>query len=238
MDKYYHFTSYNCLNSISYNGLVPQTGFRCKSVNDGRFGIFLAKGMDQVINMYSLLLSLYLEQSGENGLRLIQEYDNSINRIEKAINYGGSSEQMINSLNELKEKKEIINQVYNCKSFIEYLGGEGCFLSIYGVDNIVIDNPQECFCDRIVPPSNISVVFLQNKITNEMTDSREAVLSYFMSYLSLNDFAKNPLNEDSIQSISYLYKLREECNYLFFNKENFDLCEVPIGSYVYQKRFR
>lgn len=234
MNKYYHFTSYNCLDNIGYYGLVPQTGFRSKSIDDNRCAVFLAKGMDKAINMYSLLLTLYIQQSGENGLRLIQEYDNSINRLSKAINYGGSSEQMINSLNALKEKKEMIKQVYNCNNFTEYLGGEGCFLSVSGIDNIVLDNSQECFCDKTIPPSNISILVLQNKITNEIIDSREAVLSYFMSYYSPYDFALNPINEDSVSSINYLYKLRDDYNYTYFNENNYNLLEVPLELYNYK----
>lgn len=34
MNKYYHFTSYNNLESIGINGLVPQNGIRCQSIGD------------------------------------------------------------------------------------------------------------------------------------------------------------------------------------------------------------
>ena len=88
MCKYYHITSYENLESISKDGLVPRSGGRTRSIGDKRCAIFLSKGITNSILMYSCLLHHYNSYTGERGLKAIEYYKDEIelyNEREKEV---------------------------------------------------------------------------------------------------------------------------------------------------------
>ena len=58
MDKYYHFTSYDNLESISENGLIPQRGFRTITIGDEKNAVFLKKELKNVLKKYKIIVFL------------------------------------------------------------------------------------------------------------------------------------------------------------------------------------
>ena len=230
MDKYYHFTSYNCFNSIMKNGLIPQTGFRCKSIGDDSYGVFLSKGIDRSILMYSLILSFYEKYTGYEGDRLITD---NLMKIKRLIKYKNNKqiEEEIECYNSEIQK---VNQIRSCGSFINYLGGLGCFLSTSGLKNVDESVLENCCYNGIIPPSNINVVNIRNKYTNEYINSLNAVLSYFMYLFPIEDILK--ITQDNNKNGIYkLYKYRNESDTICYNPNNYDLVEIPISYYDNQK---
>lgn len=234
MNKYYHFTSYNNLDSISMYGLVPQNGDRCKSIDDERCAVFLSKGIDRAIIMYSSLYYYYIHNSGVNGLNIIEEFNKSNIRwkrtIESGINYDLAC-KMININNMALEK---LKYFISCKSFSDYLGGDGCFLSVHDINNVVSKYPEDSICNEIIPPSNINVVVIRNKKTDDIIDSRDIVISYFMSNYNPDDLSKIVSDEAMIPHIYYLYQNNN--NYMIYNNNNFYLQEIPINFYDYRNQ--
>ena len=226
MDKYYHFTSYDCIDSIKSNGLIPQNGFRCKSIGDSSCGVFFSKGMDQSIIMYALMLGFYEKYVGNEGDRIYQESLLEIQELENNEKCNIRKNMEIKRLNSIIERVKLVK---NCGSFTNYLSGDGCFLS---VDNLNVDCCMflsNCCCGYTIPPEKINVVGVVNRFTNIYTDLREAVLSYFMYIFPIEDVLK--LLPDENHSLiyrlyEYIFSLGCTCNPYYYN-----LIETPISSY-------
>ena len=227
MGKYYHFTSYNCLYGIKTNGLVPQTGFRCQSIGDDGCGVFLSKGIENSIIMYSLMLSFYNKYTGYEGDKLISENNTRIQELMQRANLCGYNKGIYDKLNCCYSKIESVNLIRNCGSFVNYLGGYGCFLSVDDVDNVDDRSPENCYCPDVIPPCKINVVNLRNKYTGEYTNFLGNVLLHFMHLCPLEEIIKI-IPDENKDGIYELYKSIESINY---NPNNFDLVEIPIDWY-------
>ena len=231
MEKYYHITSYNNLESICMYGLVPQNGERCKSINDERCAVFLSKGMDKTIVMYASLYNYYYHNSGMIGLKKIDDYKKSIIRWEKSLDFGMSYNQTSDMINKYTKAIEEIKKMVTYKSFSDYLGGDGCILSISNMNNIISDYPEDSVCNNVIPPTNINVVVLRNKMTKEIIDSRDVVISYFMSKYDPRIVMKDIMDQDIKTNVGLYYQINT--NYMIYNKENYEIDEIPIDFYNY-----
>ena len=71
MEKYYHFTKYENLESILNKGLIPQVGDRSKSVNESRIAVFLSKGIIPTLLMQYCIFINYTTYTNEQMVQLI-----------------------------------------------------------------------------------------------------------------------------------------------------------------------
>ena len=149
------------------NGLIPQTGLRCNSIGDDSQGVFFSKGIDKSIVMYSLMLSFYEKYVGAEGDKIILENFNAINELKNSKDYIRFPEIANIDIKYHLSLIERANLIKGCGNFINYLGGNGCFLSVNDLDGIDDNFPENCCYCHIVPPSKINVVNIRNKFTNE-----------------------------------------------------------------------
>ncbi len=235
MDKYYHFTSFNNFYNIMKKGLIPQKGFRCYSINDDNYGVFLSKGIDNSIRMYAYMLSYYEKVKGIEGDQTIQDCLNELHELyQKIPSYRNKMkiDECISTINR-------VNIIKRCRSFVEYLGGYGCLLSIEGIIPDNIRSLEDCRCDKVILPSNINLVSIRDKKTNYYIYNLDAVFSYLMYLYPLEKVIEN-VEEENCNSIKKLYKYRDESYYKNFDSSYFDLFEIPIVfyDYDYQKILR
>lgn len=71
MEKNYHFTKYENLESILNKGLIPQVGDRSKSVNESRIAVFLSKGIILTLLMQYCIFINYTTYNNEQMVQLI-----------------------------------------------------------------------------------------------------------------------------------------------------------------------
>ena len=225
MDKYYHFTNYKSLERIKIEGLKPQNGNRCKSIGDDRTGIFLSNGIDNVIAMYALILGYYNKYAGMEGYI---EMQNKLLLIEQLRH---KFERSI-AMKKLEPELERFNMIRESRDFNDYLGGDGCILSINGLnDSNLCQGAEDWWSINEISPNNISVLGLRHLYTNQYTDSREAVLSYFMSMYRFEDIL-NLVPDDRKNNIyqlcDYIYRY---LGYIYCNPYWCYLVETPINCY-------
>ena len=232
MDKYYHFTTFNNLNNIITEGLIPQTGFRCKSIADDNCGVFLSKGIDKTIIMFALMFSYYNKYFGIEGDKVIAEEMNTISELEKYRNNAFFNQSVEDNIKKCESVIQRVRQVQSCSDFISYLGGIGCLLSINGLSGISDTVPENCCYHGIIPPNNINIVYLGNKYRYEIVNVLYPVLSYCMYLYPIEEVIKND-KYDSKDSLYQLYKDRDSSCCTIYNLENYNMYEMPI-SYLNQ----
>ena len=228
MDKFYHFTNYGNLASICIDGLVPTIGFRSMSVDETRRSVFLSKGMEQAITMYASMLWLY-----KDSIEKKNECIGLINRLSNMLELSGGQDDFLKKkINELNEALAKISLVCSCRNFNEYLGGDGCYLSVYGMEEHLFEDEENCWCNIPISVTNINAVYLKSRITGEISYSRDNVIFYFMSFFSPEQLAKG--DKDRLEQVKYLYNQINK-NYLNHLKYTCDLCEVSFNEYMNNK---
>lgn len=232
--KYYHFTSYENLESISKNGLIPLRGGRTRSIGDKRNAIFLSLDIKNAILMYCSLLHHYNSYAGNNGLKSIEFYKDLIKSYQKSAKRKPLDKEDLAELEAISGAIEWVNQIMEYKDFFEYIG-DGVYLTISGITDITVTNPEDCYTSRIIPPEKIKVVLLRNKETGEITDHREQVLTYFLSVTPIDSTLKNVHNIITIKVVKDLYKNRLN-DIKYYNSNNFKIEEVPIDLYIAKKK--
>lgn len=233
MDKLYHFTSCSNLASICVDGLLPTIGFRSMSIADSKRSIFLSKGMEQAIKMYASMLWCYDNNSGKKGEKKIEECNSSLNRILHALELGGYDEFLESQKRAFESELIRLNLIGRCRNFNEYLGGDGCYLSVHGMEGYLQYDSENYWCDIPIPTDNINVVYLQNKITGERQFSRDEIISYFMSFFSPMQLAKG--DNETFEQVKYLYDYKNISLYFDYLRNVYDLCEMPFNEYVNNK---
>lgn len=229
MEKYYHITSYENLESIYKNGLIPKSGNRTQSIGDKRCAVFFSKGISNAILMYSSLLHHYNSYTGENGLKIIQYYKDIVKEyLEKEKNMPLDQEDS-NEMEAILNAIDWIKELMKFGSFDEYIG-DGVYLTISGITNVNLDNEVDCYTSEIVSPESIKVILLKNKETGKIVDFRESVLSYFLSMIPKEDIINKIHNAVTIENIKELYDMKKE-DISYYNCDNFELVEVPISFY-------
>lgn len=230
MEKYYHITDYENLESISKNGLVPNRGGRTRSIGDKRNAIFLSLGIQNAILMYSSLLYYYNSYAGDRGLKAIEFYKNKTESYHELAKRIPLDDEDIAELEAIPGVIERIHQIMEYKDFFEYIG-DGVYLTISGVTDITTTDPKDCYTDQIISPEKIKVVLLKNKETGEIIDHREQILSYFMSTTSIKSILDNVHNVVTIKIVKDLYdnKLND---IRYYNSDNFEIEEMPIDLYI------
>lgn len=230
MKKYYHFTSYENLESINEHGLIPQSGGRTRSIGDNRCAIFLSEGITNAILMYSSILWHYNRHSGNMGLESIEYYKERIEYYNDLAKTIPLDEEYIAELEAMKKAIEWVKQIMSYKDFIEYMG-DGVYLSVENVEDINCTYPEDCYTTQSIPAERIKIIVLKNKKTGEIIDSRESVLAYFMSVTPIKSIIDNTRNVITKKIIKDLYQDKLE-DISYYNKKNFELEEVPISLYL------
>lgn len=226
MDKYYHFTSFNNLDGIMNNGLIPQSGFRTYSIDDSNSGVFLSKGIDNSIKMYAFMFGYYNKVIGYKGTKEINDCMSEIDALSKSYK-NGFTELRIKNLYSVIDR---INSIRSCSNFLQYIGGYPCLLSICGIDvkdSVVLEN---CCYDDVISPSNISLVNLWDKYNNVYYTYFDAIVAYLKNKYPLNSFS-----QDHREDISNLYNYINSFGFINFNPCYCDLIDVPILNYKNQK---
>lgn len=233
MDKYYHFTSYDNLDSIGKRGLVPQIGSRTRSIGDNRCAVFLSRGITNSILMYSSLLNHYNNYAGDRGKKALQRYGKEIKYYIKREQEVGLDDEDILEMEALQGAVTWIQQIMKYKDFSEYIG-DGVYLTVTDVYDVHLNDPKDCYVKSPVSPEKISIVELINLDTGQKIDSREAVLAYFMSITPVERITENLHNVVAIHDVTELY--RNRANMIsYYNINNFELVETPIDLYLKKK---
>ena len=235
MEKYYHFTSYDNLESIAKSGLIPQIGEKSKSICDDRSAVFLSQGIYNTIEMYTKMMHHYEQHGGNTALGHIKSATKEIKELlETDAEYKKSGYDWIEwpsqRINVLEEYIECIKRMSKYKTFEDYMK-DGCYLSVSGVKNLVTKNLDDCYSLNKIGPSKINVVTLRNKESGEILDSREVVLDYFLSTIEPNEFINSMHDAVGIKLVTDLYNDRYEEIYFEYNDRNYILEEVPIIEY-------
>lgn len=233
MDKLYHFTSFNKIASICVDGLLPTIGFRSMTIADSKCSVFLSMGMEQAIKMYASMLWRYDNNSGKKGEKKIKSCTSSLNNILHALELGGYDEFLESQKGVLESELIRLNLIGRCRNFNEYLGGDGCYLSVYGMEDDLKHDSENYWCDIPIPTNNINVVYLQNKITGERYFSRDDILSYFMSFFSPMQLAKG--DNETFKQVNHLYEYKNIYLHFDYLRNVYDLCEMPFNEYVNDK---
>lgn len=230
MDKYYHFTNHNCFYNIANIGLIPQNGFRCQSVGDDECGVFLSKGINNSIIMYSSMFSYYNKYKGIEGVKLINELKKEIEKLKQAKKRCWE-EPIYNKI--IEDNNKAINrviQIRNRNSFTDYLGGYGCLLSVTNISVDENNHPEDCCYKNSISPENISLVYIRNKNTNERIFMIEPILYYLINCIPFEEITKNATSEykDSVQQ---LYSYLNNPYFFQFDPNYYCLEEIPINLY-------
>ena len=260
MQKYYHFTEYKYLDSIGELGLIPTKGNRSKSYGEDKTAVFVSEGVFPTYYMYYILENYYDYYSGENGIsamntayRLIADY-NILNHKLSTCEVGSQEYNTISKIIEsLRAKYQIalitlhrVEEINNYISFDDFWG-DGVYLSISDIPNIDCYESlkHNCWTYDTIPPEKINVLLLRDKSDGQIIDSKEVVIYYLLSTLSLEDmrteyekmFGEIVDFESMITEINLLSQL------LIDNKANLDslqnnyeLVEIPIKEYLKMKR--
>lgn len=234
MEKYYHITSYDNLESISKIGLVPKRGGRTRSIGDNRNAIFLSLGIKNAILMYASLLYHYNCYAGKRGLKAIEFYEKKIKMHNERAKRIPLDEEDIAELEALPGVIERIHQIMEYNDFSEYIG-DGVCLTISDIADIIMTDPKDCYTEQTISPEKIKVVLLKNKKTGEVIDHREHILAYFMSVTPTESILDGIYNVVTIKIIKDLYD--DKINDIrYFNRNNFEIEEVSLDFYVAQKK--
>lgn len=243
MEKYYHFTKYENLESILNSGLIPQVGPISKSIGEQRVAVFLSEGIISAVFMQLSLQKYYNKYKDKQIVQAINELYESADKKRNAN--GGrfeveKDEQEYNLLKKQKNRCELFAEYQTFKDYI----GEGVFLCLENIDNVKGRMPNgdssDCWVNETIPPEKIKVVLLKNKTTGELKDSIDDIRYYF--------FAITPCSQLFIKSIEIYYNvslalLLEEYyenneKELQEYKDTYELIEIPLEEYYeYMNRF-
>ena len=231
MNKYYHFTSYNNLESIGKNGLVPQNGKRCKSIGDNKCAVFFSSGINNAIFLYAGILCYYNSHSGKNGELIIETNKEKIKEYHENCKKPKKSKliEIDTLLNEIENTKNTMQYA----SFAEYIE-DGVYLTFKDIPNVVDIYPDDCYTSEIIPPEAIKVITLVNKTTGQVIDNREAILNYFLSIIPLYRFTRHICSIANLEAIKKLYIERQDC-IMIYNPYNFEYHEVELNEYLKTK---
>lgn len=226
-------TSYENLESIASEGLVPKKGSRTRSIGDNRCAVFLSRDISNTILMYDSLLYHFNSFFGKRGVSAINRYQRIIKQYQEQAKCAPLKEEDKKELEAMIEAVDWIRQIMAYKDFNDYLG-DGVYLMISDVENINMDNPKDCYTEEKITAENIKVVVLKNRRTGEIVDSRECVLSYFMNIVSCEELLEGIHNVITIKTIKDLYLHRWK-EVLYYNRAAFQLEEIPIRRYLETK---
>jgi len=230
MKKYYHFTSYENLESINEYGLIPQSGGRTRSIGDNRCAVFLSKGIQNTILMYGSILWHYNRHSGDLGFKSIKFREEQLEQYNELLERFPLDEEYNMEFEAIKKSIEWIKQIMSYKNFYEYMG-DGVYLSVSNIGNINSIDERDCCITKNIPAEKIKVVLLKNKKTGEIIASRESVLAYFMSITPINNLIDSTPNVITKKIIRDLYHDKLE-DIKYYNRNNFELEEMPIYLYL------
>lgn len=226
MDTYYHFTSMNNLGNISMYGLIPKKGFRTISIQDDNAGVFLSKGINKSIQMYAFMLHYYEKYFEDETTEILKEYETKLEELKDKF----QSPRIISKIEFYDYHIKRINSVRNCKSFIEYLEGPTCLLSITGIKPYDERELTNCRHNSAISPDNINLVNLRNKYTNYYIYDINIVLSYILKQIPINEIKKDiPLeNHEDIDNLYNYINNTIDPNY---DPNYFELVNVPLSCY-------
>lgn len=237
MEKYYHFTKYENLESILNKGLIPQVGDRSKSFNESRIAVFLSKGIIPTLLMQFCIFIKYTTYTNKQTVKLINYmYDIATKKLEaKGEHFDSNLEELGYPV--LLAWKELCDALAEYKTFKDYIG-EGVFLCVEGIDKIKEDSSYggapDCWIEETIPPEKIRVVILRDKTTGELKDSMDDIRTYFIAITSLEEFLNTALplydKKDDLSNWWTMY-YKENDKILQEYKDTYELIEIPIEEY-------
>jgi len=230
MEKYYHFTSYENLESINEFGLIPKRGGRTRSIGDNRYAIFLSQGIINTILMYVSVLFHYERHSGDLGRNAIEYYKEKIEDYNNLSKKMTLDEEDIIEIKAIKKAIESTKQIMEYNDFFEYLG-DGVYLSVSKADNMNKNDLRDCYTTNNIPAENINIIVLKNKFTGEIIVSRESILTYFMSITPIKNIVGNTSNIITKKIVEDLYLNKLE-DMKYYNINNFEINEIPLNLYI------
>jgi len=209
----------NNLYSILNEGLKPIYGFRSYSIQDDETGVYLSKGINNSIQMFSHMVNYFYKVIGYEGdIELI----NCQMELQNINHYGFGSNEIIK---ECKSTIDRIRKIKECNNFYQYLGGVPYLLSVNGIQVIDESQPDNCCYKDVIPPQNINIVYLRNKYTNMIFFNLEAIYYYYR--------ITNPnirFSNDSIDDVNKFFNNIYNY-YRYMNPNDFELIEEPILDY-------
>lgn len=231
MNKYYHFTSYNNLESIGINGLVPQNGIRCQSIGDKKCAVFFSNGTDNATLLYLNILNFYQTHTGKNGKRLIEVCKKRIKTYRKWIEINKNNKKIyLQEINKMIDIIEKINNMMKYTSFNYYIE-DGVYLTFSDIPNVIEADSSNCYTYETIPPEKIRVVILENKFTGEILDNREAILNYFLSMINLNNFKKIVFDFSELENLKKLI-IERQTEIKQINSHNYSYKELRLSEYL------
>ena len=219
MEKYYHFTSEENINSIMQNGLIPQSGVRTQAIGDSRSGVFLAKGIENSIVMFAAIYYYYL--TIDDHISYIEKEKNDLELEEKSRKRYFEKNIIRNKIADLDKISLIYNQIKTTRL-------PDVLLSIN--TNLIIDEtyPENCCYEGVIAPNNINVVKLVNGNTGESTYSIDLILSYLIKNYPIDVVCQND-DLNYRKYVKYLYNS-------FNNNFDFNGCYLTEESIYYYKQ--
>ena len=133
------------------------------------------------------------------------------------------------------EQLKKLNKMLDCKTFNDFMK-DGCYLSVSDIDELAVVNLDDCYSLDKINPTKINVVTIRNKEYDEIYDSREIILNYFLSTIEQNEFIKSTRDIIGQKLIADLYNARYEEIFFEYNNRNYLLEEIPITEYVKIKK--
>lgn len=254
MKKYYHFTNYDFLENINNEGLIPINGSHSSLVGDDRKVISVSNSIEQSIIAYLVFLWNYESFIGSYGDEMLEKCDFFIEKHKemtenlksrgKELN-GKLYERSKNNYNAAIEMKNRILNYRTYSSFAQYWG-DGVYLCINGVNQVPIINGgyHDCFFKEKILPENINILLLKNNETGEIIDDKQSIVDYFMASIgveALCDEYDDTLGQEETEelfeyNVKRINKIYEDKKFRFLElKENFNLIEVPLRSYIESK---
>ena len=237
MEKYYHFTKYENLESILNKGLIPQVGDRSKSIGEQRVAVFLSKGIIPTLLMQYCLFINYTTYTNEQTVQIINNmYDIATKKL-KANGEHFNSTKEEQGYNLILMWKNLCDAFAKYKTFKEYIG-EGVFLCVEGIDKIKEDpsygGAPDSWIEETIPPEKIRVVLLRDKTTGELKDSMDDIRNYFIAITPLEEFLNTALplydKRDDLSNWWTMY-YKENDEILQDYKDKYELIEIPIEEY-------
>ena len=244
MEKYYHFTKYENLESILNKGLIPQVGDRSKSFNESRIAVFLSKGIIPTLLMQFCIFTKYTRYTDKQIAQMVYQLYANAEGKRKANGEQFDTKEEEQAYQLLLAWKGLCDAFAEYKTFKDYIG-EGVFLCVEGIDKIKEDSSYggapDCWIEETIPPEKIRVVILRDKTTGELKDSMDDIRTYFIAITPLEEFLNTALplydKKDDLSNWWTMY-YKENDKILQEYKDTYELIEIPIEEYYeYMKSF-
>ena len=227
---YYHFTSYKNIDSIATEGIKPQCGDRCKSINDSG-GVFVSREIYGSIKMYALMRSFYLKYKGARGTKELQNLRMEIENLKNSNEIGMAN---LHKQMDICDKERAIKRIEQVKSYADFssfLGGPCCLLTIKDL-NVEEVAPENCCYPFTIPPESIGITYLKDQLNESMN------IFDLEPILARNMYLFNPesIGGGNVSEVKHLYEDMSCMPYIMYTPQRFEFLEMPVIEYNEQRK--